>query len=454
METISINYLLTAKQEYEKKLISILQDYIYAFYNNLYQESVSLCHEENNPANILMVYQNKIERVSRWTVKTKNNFYVNFVKKTGCDYFSDLVKIIFITQIKILTLLGHDKEKIRIKLPIVGDFIYNILLDCGRNIWQLPYLFNSINYKSDILNIIEKSIINVIQDSIPMEKLINSCNIDEYDNVQENKKIKTDLKNITLSNNNTESSPQDNENDKSVENESKKVSFSNDLTETIPENIKPVNIDTLELNNDYKRELEEFFINNKHMNPTNLNEIDISSLNKNIKIDDNLTEKNQDPIIPNIIPEKVKNIVIEESIPEKTDEELKVTKVDEEETVVEDSKTEEKVDVDKETEKKVDEETVVEDSKTEEKEESKETEKEDGIEVENKTEENLAEESKTEEKEDENLAEESKKVEETQQESFADLLTDIDEINLDSILQENKKSKKPTLNLKSKFSFF
>ena len=434
METISINYLLTAKQEYEKKLINILQNYIYAFYNNLYQESVSLCHEENNPANILMVYQNKIEKISKWTVKTKNNFYVNFVKKTGCDYFSDLVKIIFITHIKILTLLGHDKEKIRIKLPIVGDFIYNILLDCGRNIWQLPYLFNSINYKAEILNIIEKSILNIIQDSIPIEKLINSCNIDEYDNVQENKKIKTDLKNITLSNNNTETIPQndnnDNDNNNIISNESKKVSFSNDLIETIPDNIKPVNIDTLNLNNDYKREIEEFFINNKHMNPTNLNEIDISFLNKNITNDNdndnnnNLTEKNQDPVIPNVIPEKTNEEDLK--VDEKVDIDNKIN-VKLEEDVVEESKTEEKVDVEdnkieEKLEEKVNEELIVNDD-------------EEKLDVEKETEDN-----KTEEK--------------TQQESFADLLTDIDEINLDSILQENTKNKKPTLNLKSKFSFF
>ena len=163
MNTISVNYLITAKEEYEKKLIKKLQNSIYNYFKSLYNDAVILCNDENTPENILMVFQHKMENMAKWKPVKVNAHYNRFIKSESCNYFSDLVKIIFITNIKILTLLGHNKEKLKINIPSAGKFLHLVYLECARHFWQLPYIFY--NYKKNLqaINIIiEKSIISVI----------------------------------------------------------------------------------------------------------------------------------------------------------------------------------------------------------------------------------------------------------------------------------------------------
>jgi hypothetical protein len=185
MDTVSVNYLITAKTEYEKKLLIKLCPNIFKYFKSLYHNAEIMCNEENNPENILMVFQYNLERISKWKPTDINRYYQKFIKEQDCSYFADLVKIIFITHIRILTLLGHNGDKLNVEIPSPGKFMQLAYLESARSIWQLPYLFYNPKQNAQYINdIIEKSIISVIQTLIPINDIIKSCNLEQF-NIKE-----------------------------------------------------------------------------------------------------------------------------------------------------------------------------------------------------------------------------------------------------------------------------
>ena len=162
MDTISVNYLITAKEEYEKKLLHVLKPNIFKLFNTLYNNAVVMCNEENTPENVLMLFQYNLERISKWKPSDINMYYQRFIREQKCgDYFGDLLKIIFITHIRILTLLGHNGDKLNIEIPSPGKFMHLAYLETARSIYQLPYLYYNIKDNEQHINTIINNFIFV-----------------------------------------------------------------------------------------------------------------------------------------------------------------------------------------------------------------------------------------------------------------------------------------------------
>ena len=74
MEEGSIAVLVDAKEEYTKQLISILKSYIYQGIKSIYQDAKDICHQDNTPDNVLMVFQDLLSRIPKWSQDIMNNF--------------------------------------------------------------------------------------------------------------------------------------------------------------------------------------------------------------------------------------------------------------------------------------------------------------------------------------------------------------------------------------------
>lgn len=308
MDTVSVNYLITAKTEYEKKLLIKLCPNIFKYFKSLYHNAEIMCNEENNPENILMLFQYNLERISKWKPTDINRYYQKFIKEQDCSYFADLVKIIFITHIRILTLLGHNGDKLNIEIPSPGKFMHLAYLEAARSIWQLPYLFYNSKQNIQYINdIIEKSIISVIQTLIPINEIIKSCNLEQFNIKDFNKKVKEDLKVIIPQNNKEQLQIDDKElvpdkkeevsdNKEEVLNNNKsktlkRVSFAKD-DEVIKEKTKtlkrPLNlskIDDLKLDEEFNNSsIKEIFLTDG-LEPKNINEVLFNSLPTKKSID-------------------------------------------------------------------------------------------------------------------------------------------------------------------------
>ena len=71
MEEGSIAVLVDAKEEYTKQLINIFKPYIYQGIKSLYNDSYNICENDENPEEkrkeILMVFQDLLDRVPKWS---------------------------------------------------------------------------------------------------------------------------------------------------------------------------------------------------------------------------------------------------------------------------------------------------------------------------------------------------------------------------------------------------
>ena len=184
---INLAILVEAKNEYNKTLVLKFRDYMVKLFNRLYTEAELFCVQENTPENILMLFQNNLSKIGKWSSQKLNSEYEVLKKITGCNWMDDLIKAIFITHTKIMTMSCNIKQnaKLNIKLPETAKFLHLCLLEVARQIWRSPYLFvkhiNALDYQKnmrDVDKIINDAICDVLQNQLPLQSILQ-----EYLNV-------------------------------------------------------------------------------------------------------------------------------------------------------------------------------------------------------------------------------------------------------------------------------
>jgi hypothetical protein len=181
MDSGSINLLLDAKTEYGKQLANILKAPIQRIIKSVYNDAESLCHQENTTDNVLMVFQDNLSRIPKWDTGRIKKEYDIISKKEGGDWLDDLLKIIYITHIKILTIVSHAKKgaKIQINAPTGTQFIHLVLTEVAREIWKCPYLcctnVTKTEYQKnmrEVESIITACIDETIRKQLPVKKIV------------------------------------------------------------------------------------------------------------------------------------------------------------------------------------------------------------------------------------------------------------------------------------------
>ena len=181
MDSGSINLLLDAKTEYGKQLANILKAPILRIIKSVYNDAESLCHQENTTDNVLMVFQDNLSRIPKWDIGRIRKEYDIISKKEGGDWLDDLLKIIYITHIKILTIVSQAKKgaKIQINAPTGTQFIHLVLTEVARETWKCPYLcctnVTKTEYQKnmrEVESIITACIDETIRKQLPVKKIV------------------------------------------------------------------------------------------------------------------------------------------------------------------------------------------------------------------------------------------------------------------------------------------
>lgn len=180
-EEPTVAILVDAKEEYIYNMVEILRPTILRTIKNLYHKSEEICYNENTPDNILMLFQDKCSQIPKWSINEIDKKYNECCKKSKCDYLDDLIKLLFITQIRILSLVHNMKPKsqINIQCPNGKSFMFLCFVEVARECWKQPYLLNKYNgkieYQKNILvleDIIDKSIRKSFKNKLPIKSLI------------------------------------------------------------------------------------------------------------------------------------------------------------------------------------------------------------------------------------------------------------------------------------------
>jgi len=144
MEDYNITVLVDAKEQYTKQLISILKTCIYQGIKSIYMDSKDICHQDNTPDNVLMIFQDLLSRIPKWSQDIINKEFERISNISKCDYIDDLLKVVYVSHIKILTIIhsAQKNKKLSLKIPSGGHFIHLCYIECAREFWKDPYLLS------------------------------------------------------------------------------------------------------------------------------------------------------------------------------------------------------------------------------------------------------------------------------------------------------------------------
>jgi hypothetical protein len=174
--------LLDAKNEYNKQLISHLRQPVFNLMKGIYNTSEDICHQENTPENVLMVFQDNLAQVPKWSKTRRTKEYNEFLKISSCDWFNELIKFCYITHVKILTIVNKPRPdiKLSISIPSGNTFYHSVCVAVARELWRSPFLFNKnvggrYEYQKNmrlIEQIIDNSVDACIRAHIPMKAIL------------------------------------------------------------------------------------------------------------------------------------------------------------------------------------------------------------------------------------------------------------------------------------------
>ena len=181
MEEGSIAVLVDAKEEYTKQLISVLKPCIYQGVKSIYLDAKDICNQDNTPEKVLMVFQDLLSRIPKWSQDIITKEFERIVSVSKCDYIEDLLKVIYVSHIKVLTIVhsAQKNKKLSIKVPNGGHFVHLCYIECAREFWKDPYLFseNANKYElqknmRDSESMISECIAETIRRQLPVRHIL------------------------------------------------------------------------------------------------------------------------------------------------------------------------------------------------------------------------------------------------------------------------------------------
>jgi hypothetical protein len=315
--TINIMAVEVLRKEFTIQLTNILTPLIYEGLQSIYTEAKNNCNE----INLLKNFQSLLKDIKKWSENTiKKELNRIIVKTEQYHWFVKLIQSVFKTN---LIILGIDLPSELKKEINLGNFIYNIYMECAREFWIDPYLFNhnltSLEIKRNNIIIIDKinnAINNAIRRMLPMaiildkflggDKIVQSTDINELYNMPlllevpiiKNDVIKNDvIKNDVIKN-------------EVINKKSDTMPVLNNISQENRVNVKydkldNINGDTITDKNLEKRIEELLKVSNNHNimggsieQPSNVNNRILNIINnQGIKITDSNSHDNNKPFI-------------------------------------------------------------------------------------------------------------------------------------------------------------
>lgn len=187
MDDYDVNMLSEAKNEYCVRLVNILTPLIMQGVNSIFDEAVTLCETNDEDDKYLMTFQNFLTRVPKWNQALMDEETSRIQKESACSYLDDLITCVHISHLKLLTSIrvSQKQKKIDIDIPKIDKFLHKVYIAYARKIYQNVYLFEKdvmpLQKQKNMREaevICNQSVLNVIRDSVPVEKILRAY-IDE-----------------------------------------------------------------------------------------------------------------------------------------------------------------------------------------------------------------------------------------------------------------------------------
>ena len=201
--------LHTSQHEWAIRLTRVIQPLIYEGINAMYQEAITICKQSEEDEKYLMTFQNILARIPKWNEDIVKRETTRIIDQSGCTYLEDLLTCVHIAQLKILTSIrtGKAQKKVEIDIPKLTAFVHKVYIEISRDLYSNVYLFDKSvaplvfqQHRNKINDYIKDAMLNVIRDSIPVEKLLRAYLdettdlIKETPKVEEIKEVKEEIK--------------------------------------------------------------------------------------------------------------------------------------------------------------------------------------------------------------------------------------------------------------------
>ena len=167
-ETLNVNVLVAAKEEYTKQLILTIQPGLYDIIKSIYQDS-----QKNNIRLSISLsnFQKELKAVPDWASFKLEEKLSSLNSKY--PYLMDLITAIFVSHVKILACvrLKRENKSIKIKVPNLNTFLHKIIICCSETIYYAPTII--LDDKNRIFEIINSCINETISNQIPIQYILS-----------------------------------------------------------------------------------------------------------------------------------------------------------------------------------------------------------------------------------------------------------------------------------------
>ena len=184
MEEISINVLMDAKTEWTKQLTNILTIPIYEGFKSLYDDAIKETDPRYQEFSELQLFQEYLKKIPKWNQTIIDSETERIIQRTKVNYLDDVITTVFLCNVQVLSVvrLKNPDNEIDIKVPKVKNFIHRCYMECGREIYQNAYLFDTDDLPTyeiqknnrEILNIIKEGIIEAVRKLLPVKDIIKN----------------------------------------------------------------------------------------------------------------------------------------------------------------------------------------------------------------------------------------------------------------------------------------
>jgi len=207
MDDNNVPTLHDSQHEWAIRLTRIVQPLIYEGIQGMFQEAVTICKHSEEDEKYLMTFQNLLSRIPKWNEEIVKKESARIVDRSGCSYLEDLLTCVHIAQLKILSSIrtGKSQKKVEIDIPKLSSFVHKVYISVSRDLYASVYLFEKgipplvfQKNRSSVNEIIMNAILNVIRESIPIEKLLRAY-LDETTDLIKEKEKPEEKKGISFS---------------------------------------------------------------------------------------------------------------------------------------------------------------------------------------------------------------------------------------------------------------
>uniref|UniRef100_A0A6C0LD76 Uncharacterized protein n=1 Tax=viral metagenome TaxID=1070528 RepID=A0A6C0LD76_9ZZZZ len=185
-ETLNVNVLVAAKEEYTKQLVYILSPEIYTIILNVFNESQQLKKKRSIS---LRNFQLQLKKIPVWNtiIIEKNTENI----KSKFPYLLDLITAIFVSHVKILACvrLKTDSKSIQVKVPNLDTFLHKIIITIAEKIYYNPDIF--LKKKEIVVSLISETIEETIRNQIPIDKILTEYLSGVFDEEEKQSKNET-----------------------------------------------------------------------------------------------------------------------------------------------------------------------------------------------------------------------------------------------------------------------